>query len=110
MEELTSLERTFTFTENRVYLKDHFTLDKPCQIQEKFVTLVCPEVRSGCVKLGDLYMYYDDSAWEVSVSEAVHTTTALVKEQVYLMNFIPRNPDPVLFEAEMVIKYRLSES
>ena len=68
------------------------------------MSFVCPEVRSGCVKLGDLYMYYDDSAWKISVPEEVHTTTALEKEQVYLMNFIPRNPDTVLFEVEMVIK------
>ena len=103
VEELISLERSFTFHEDRVYLKDAFTFDKPCTILERFVSFICPDVSCGCVKLGDLYMYYDDSAWEVSVSKAVHTTTARVKEQVYLIDFTPCNPDTVLFEMEMRI-------
>jgi len=102
IKELTSLKRCFIFEPNRICLKDCFELETPGYIQERFVTMICPEEGKGYIKIGSLYMKYDDSIWSASITQETHISHSLKEQSVYLIDFVSILPEMKEFEMEMV--------
>ena len=99
---VTGLVREFSFTEASVLLKDVFTFAESCEIKERLVTLIKPEVAQGCIQLEEVKVLFDAAAWEVSVIEDIHVSHTTEKEKVYMIDFTAKQTENE-FRAEFLI-------
>ena len=96
---VTEMIREFSFTEKSVLLKDLYKFSDDCEIKERFVTYIKPSIHDASIELDEVKLLFDSTAWEVSVSEAIHVNHFRVEEKVYLIDFVSRN-----LESEFVIE------
>lgn len=94
--------REFSFSDNSVLLKDTFTFAESCEVKERLVTQVKPEVTQGCVQLEEVKVLFNASAWAVSVSEEIHVNHLQEEEKVYLIDFSSKQIENE-FEAQFII-------
>lgn len=94
--------REFTFAENSIQLKDCFAFTEPCEITDRMVSLVKPEISEGQVKLASLIISFDSGLWKVSASEAIHKMYDSTDETVYLIDFERKDPKTTEFSAQII--------
>ena len=83
---LTSLERTFGFSENGISLTDKMSFkDIPESVTEHFVTEAEPELSDGGIKIGGSMLLYDTGAFDCRISEKTFET-GHGKKTVYIID------------------------
>ncbi len=84
LDELTSLKRVFTVSDDSVVLKDEFEYGGTEEITERFVLSEAPTVGDGYVQVADTTITYDKSLCKVEISEQMTTTNYVC----YMLDFI----------------------
>lgn len=89
---VSKLTRQFDFAGNSIILKDSFEYTENCPVVERFITMIEPEQKDGCVLINDTCIEYPDN-WTCKISSQPHSVHALesyATEAVYIIDFIPK--------------------
>ncbi|MBR4059496.1 MAG: heparinase II/III family protein [Lachnospiraceae bacterium] len=100
---VSSIIREFSFKENGVVLKDTYVFDEECECKERLISLLCPEVKDGCIKLENVCIHYNENEWSPQVSSAMHRKPNGMDEEVYLIDFERKNQAVSVFTAEICV-------
>lgn len=101
--DISSIVREFSFTETGVLLKDTYAFAEECECKERLITLLCPEVKDGCIKLDNVCIYYNTDEWDMHISSAIHRKSGGIDEEVYLIDFERKNRAVSVFAAEICV-------
>ena len=90
---VTKIIREFSFTEKRLLLRDLYMFSENCEVIERFVSYIKPQVSEKYIRLADVCLLADFDAWKVNVSEDIHVNHFGIEEKVYLIDFTFRKPE-----------------
>lgn len=85
---LSSLVRSFGFGDTSIVLKDKISCTEPCELNERFVTLIEPQLLGQSIRIGELDLICDDPLWQASVTPEKHVDHFSNPRTVYCIDFL----------------------
>ncbi len=99
---LKDLSRTFLCDEDGITLTDTFVFDEmPESVVDRFVSWYEPVLTEGEVRLMDVCLRYDSTAFDISITSEDYAPKADATKTAYLIDLIPRK-----LEKEIVCTFR----